>query len=771
MLKSKANWNFIQRDKSDHVTTEMIVEELLTQRGIEQEEKQTFLQPTLDDISDPATLNDIDVAKERIIRAIENDEKIIVYGDYDADGVTSTALFMRILLYLGANCQYYIPNRFEEGYGLNKQALQQLKEDGASLVITVDNGIANIEEARFAKELRLDLIITDHHEIQDELPEAIALIHPELSPNYPFKQLAGVGVTFQLCHYLIEEVPVEVLDLVAIGTIADLVPLIGENRILTTYGLKQLTNSQNIGIQALKECCRITDDVTTTDVGFQLGPRINAVGRLQDASLAVELLLTENREVAMQIAQDIEALNVERQRLVDKIVREAEKRVDPNKYFIILYDETWHEGVLGIAASRLVQRLNRPVMMLKHHVEVGELKGSARSIHAFNLFEHCMHIRHLFKAFGGHAQAAGLTFSIEHLEEIESALNEAVKRTVTIEQLRPEINIQRSLPLELLTENLVGAIDKLAPFGMENEEPIFHIEAIPTQIRQIGQDKRHLKLQFSYEEREIEAIGFQIGHLYYALSRNVPVELVGTLQLNEWNGVKKVQLLIQDIAVNEWQLFDYRGRQQPSFIEPYFSLYERHVIVGNKLSTLYEQFDVPKQLTFFSYEDDPTSLQKTDILYVYDLPENLDKLKQIVTQTAPDAIHVSYRVTNDNFLFQLPSRDEFKWLYGFLMKYEPIPLETARKRVSELTKWTEDKVTFMFNVFTDLYFIIIDEGHIFINEQAGKSDLQTSKTYQQRIELSEIEKTLYYSSFEQLKNYFERWMSKQASEEEIVYEL
>src|SRR5699024_4311182 len=323
MLDSKTKW--ILKNKAQNITKELlhsmnvspITLELLIQRGITTEDDiNRFLEPRLNDLYEPNLLSMIEVASERIHRAIQHEEKILVYGDYDADGVSATTLLLKVLNELGANCDYYIPNRFTEGYGLNEQALRTACENGFQVVITVDTGIGSHHEAMIAKQLGIDLIITDHHESQGELPDAYAIIHPKCSSNYPFKELAGVGVAFKLSEYLLGYFPEQYLDLVAIGTIADLVPLIEENRILTYYGLRTLSSSKNKGIKALKQICQIDGQVSEEDVAFSLAPRINAVGRLQDASLAVRLLMTESTEEARELAETVQSLNSERQKIV-----------------------------------------------------------------------------------------------------------------------------------------------------------------------------------------------------------------------------------------------------------------------------------------------------------------------------------------------------------------------------------------------------------------------------------------------------------------------
>lgn len=772
MLKSKAKWDFFC-EKKQAFTPSTILESLYHERGLfSKEEQQQFLQPQLSDLESPSKFSGITKAKDRILAAIENKEKIIVYGDYDADGITSTALLISVLNDLGAVCDFYIPNRFTEGYGLNTNVLEQFKKQAVSLVITVDNGIASSIEADYAKKLGLDLIITDHHEAQEEIPDALAIIHPILSPNYSFKHLAGVGVAFQFAHYLLDEMPIHLLDLVAIGTIADLVPLIKENRILVSNGLEQLQKSENLGIKALKKVCNLDGPITARDIGFSIAPRLNAVGRLQSAHLAVELLLTEDKEIAQQIAEEIEALNIERKQIVSNIVKEAEQKVNEADGFIILYDEAWHEGVLGIAASKLVNKYDRPVMMLTYKEETDELKGSARSIPAFNLFENGMEIRHLFSSFGGHAQAAGMTFPFENLEEISENLNRQILSQLNEEDFKQIININSSISIDTMTEELVTQINQLAPFGMGNEEPIFHFISKPTQIRQIGQAKNHLKLQFMENGHRIDAIGFGLGHLYYYISPQSEIEVVGKLQINEWNGNRTVQVLIEDIAVNEWQLLDFRGRQSAANINPYIASFKNNLIVCNDREKIYQYVSDFNDITVISYNEHIETLPQTEILFIYDLPSELNTLEKIIYKTNPNFIHASYTITDNAYLQSIPNREDFKWLYAYLFNYCPIHLNVDLPSVMQMKKWTKDKIIFILKVFLDLQFITIQDNVIYINKNAEKKALQTSKTYQKRVEQGKIEKLLYYSTYEELKSWFENSIRINGStEEELLHEF
>lgn len=767
MLKSKANWKW-----SKSHDTRSIIEQLLHERGLKTEEEQEhFLHPKLEHIQSPDTFHDIAKAKQRILQAMAEEEKVMIYGDYDADGVTSTALLMTAFMELGVNADYYIPSRFEEGYGLNEMALRSFHQAGYNVVITVDNGIADVYEAKVAKELGIDLIITDHHEMQENLPDAYAIIHPKLSEQYIFKELAGVGVAFQFAHYILEYFPVELLDFVAIGTVADLVPLRGENRIFTYYGLDAITNTLNLGIEALKVSSGITEKVTEQDIAFKLGPRINAVGRLENAMLAVELLLTDDEEIATEIAEEIESLNSERQTIVKDIVKEAEQRVDPNDDVIVLHDAKWHEGVLGIAASRLVRTFDRPVIMLSYKEATHELKGSARSIPAFNLFENGMEIEHLFTSFGGHSQAAGLTFPYDNLHDIKIAFNEQIRAKLTVEEMKQEFNITKELTLDEMTERLVEQINGFSPFGMGNEEPTFILRDVPTQIRQIGQEQNHLKLQFKTEKKIIDAIGFQIGHVAPLLSVDTDLALAGSLQINEWNGNRTVQMLIKDIAVNEWQLFDYRGRKQHKFFTPFITEYNTNTILTNDIAGMQALLgDV--DVTYITYDSNMEELDQADILYVCDLPDNLSTLENIVRQVSPNSIHISYHVDESAFLTAMPTREEFKWLYGYAMQHGPVQLKVDLPNIIQSKKWTKEKVIFMLKVFLDLEFITISNDILYVNREAPKQALNNSKTYQQRLEQSNIEQVLYYATNDEIKQWFHPLITEQTvNEEEVMYDL
>ena len=404
------------------------VARLLYSRGVKKQEALSrFLTPTLDDLHDPYLLHDMDKAVERIRRAIEDGEFILIYGDYDADGMTSASIVKESLEQLGAECLVYLPNRFTDGYGPNASVYKYfIEQQGVSLIVTVDNGVAGHEAIDLAQSMGVDVIVTDHHSMPEVLPDAYAIVHPEHpDADYPFKHLAGCGVAFKLACALLEEVQVELLDLVAIGTIADMVSLTDENRIMVQYGLEVLRNTQRMGLQEMFNIAGIArNDVTEETVGFQLAPRLNALGRLDDPNPAIDLLTGFDDEEVHEIALMIHEKNEERKEIVQAIYQEAKAMVDPAKKVQILAKEGWNPGVLGIVAGRLLEELGQTVIVL--NLEDGRAKGSARSIEALDIFEALDPHRNLFIAFGGHAGAAGMTLEADKLDTLSEILESYV---------------------------------------------------------------------------------------------------------------------------------------------------------------------------------------------------------------------------------------------------------------------------------------------------------------------------------------------------------
>lgn len=775
MLESKAIWKFLSNSGEvdslpNGIKISTVTRRLLAQREITSEESiKRFLKPKLTDLIEPHLLDTINLATKRIERAIKNDEKILIYGDYDADGVTATVILLKTLRQLGAHCDYYIPNRFTEGYGPNKAAFKQAADAGFTVIITVDTGISAVSEAAYAKDLGIDLIITDHHETLDNLPDAYAIIHPKLSKNYTFKHLAGVGVAFKLAQHLLDYLPEEYLDLVAIGTIADLVPLIDENRIFATYGLKKLATTENKGLQALKKVCSLKDSIEADDVGFLLAPRINAVGRLQDASLAVQLLMSETAEEAEELAQIVHSLNLKRQQLVRETVKEAVAMIEKKELqnFIVIAKEGWNEGILGIVASQLVQKYDRPAIVLTMQKKNNLAKGSGRSIPAFDLFTNLHKIKDIFTNFGGHSQAAGMSLPLENLQLLQEQLNEIVDEQLHPDDFKQVIDINDELTSDDLTESIVHEINMLAPFGIKNPKPRFLFKNIPYDVRQIGQDKNHLKLKFQGNNGTFEGIGFGMGDIYPFITPNTPVEIVGELNINEWNGHRTVQMILQDLKISERQLFDCRNRRQLN-LTPFIDKQLKQLIVSTKPLND-EKLPTIKQITYD--EADLKISVPIDDLFIFDLPKRLDDLIRIIKRTTPNNIHACYYLENSVYLTPFPTREDFKWVYSFINHYGTINKTSDITRIAENKRWTEEVVHFMIQVFIDLQFVLEKDHQLFLNPQPETKDLQQSIIYQQRLERIEIEKILHYSNAQQLKQWFFQTINQRTVEEEVSHGL
>ncbi|WP_181350552.1 single-stranded-DNA-specific exonuclease RecJ [Thalassobacillus sp. CUG 92003] len=772
MLASKMKWNFTynqaSKDESDKQQMGQIADRLLHMRNVkDQSAVNRFIKPSLDDLHDPFLISDMEKAVNRIHKAIENDEKLLVFGDYDADGVCSTAVMMEALMDAGADCDFYIPNRFTEGYGPNEPAFQSAKDAGVSVIITVDTGIAAIDEANAAREMGIDLIITDHHEVQEELPDAFAIVHPKTSPQYPFKELAGVGVAFKFAHALHGRLPEELLEFVAVGTIADLVPLQEENRNLVWHGLKKINLSTRPGIQALKRVAGVEDAIDEEAIGFMLAPRLNAVGRLQSADPAVDLLLSKNAEESLNVAQMIDELNNERKNMVQSIAQEAEQMlmsegIEDNQYAIVVAKEGWNPGVLGIVASKLVNRFDRPAIVLGIDAETGVAKGSARSIEAFDLFSNCMKLKHLFTQFGGHAQAAGMTLPVGNIAEVRKQLNELADALLEPEDFKQSLQVDMSLDIASVDLSQLEEINQLRPFGMGNPKPIFHLEQAPKEIRRIGSKQNHLKFQFQKEGRKLDGIAFGFGDVYPAISPHANLQAVGELNVNEWNGRRNVQIMIKDLKIDEWQLFDYRGSKH---IHKQIDIpdKENHIAVSfrNNSSALPLQVFQPEELY---------GLQHVDGLWVVDLPYNLDAFAQVVRQVQPDKLMACYRVEDGAFLNTIPKREHFKWFYAMLKKKETFDMKTDGEILAARSGWNHDLVEFVTQVFFELEFVRIENGLVSLNTSPSKKELSESLLYQEKFEQLQIEQTLYYSSFPELKQWLDQYILEQrdAVKEEVA---
>lgn len=488
----------------------------------------SFMDGSEEEQHDPFLLKGMAEAVPRIRKALKDEEHILIYGDYDADGVSSTALMIHLLRYLGASFDIYIPHRSNEGYGLHNHALDWALQQGVSLIITVDTGISAYHQVAYANELGIDVIVTDHHEPPELLPEAYTLINPKLPDcPYPFKGLAGVGVAYKLAQAILgEETPTEWAEIAAIGTVADLMPLLGENREIVRNGLESMRHSSFPGIRALLAVSGVNmSTVSAVNIAFGMAPRINASGRLDHAGRAVSLLTTEHAAEAEQLAGELDLLNKERQLVVERIVVEATTKLEQMTQggeipdIIVLADHGWNVGVVGIVASKLLERYYRPVIILDIHPETGMCKGSARSIPGLDIYAALSSCSDLMDHFGGHPAAAGMSLHRDGLEAFAAALNEYASGVLTPEHFVPVASADAEVSISDLSLQTALELERLAPFGMSNPLPKFIIRgATVKETRTMGQDGKHLKIVLQQGKNSIEVLAFGKG----ALSRLLP---------------------------------------------------------------------------------------------------------------------------------------------------------------------------------------------------------------------------------------------------------
>ena len=542
-----------------------IVADILTLRGFHQpEEALDFLRPTLLNLCSPFCFHDMGRAIERLSLALKQKEKVLVYGDYDVDGVTSTTLLYKVLSDLGFQAVAYIPHRQDEGYGLHSEAIERATKAGVNVLITVDCGVTAVAEVELARTLGIDVIITDHHEAPEILPEALALLNPKVpGSGYPFPDLAGVGVAFKLAQALLQTLgnrevgihsEIGLLDLVALGTIADLVPLTGENRIFVHYGLRQMKETLHTGLGALLEECGLRHKpLKAGQIAFLVAPRINAVGRMDSARAGLELLLTEDSERARELAHFLTQENQLRQETEQEILTEAISLVEraPLPRVIVLSSNHWHHGVIGIVASRLVERYYRPVFMIAEEGE--EAKGSARGISGYPVLEQLRTQAQLLNKYGGHRAAAGFSLRTEDIERFRAGLNEqAAAFGDTLFQ--EELKIDRSIALEAVSGDLLHELEQMAPFGFGNPGPVLACKGIPVHsVSAVGKERSHLKFRFG-SQGEQEGIAFRLGERLHELDRETSLDVVFSLDWNTFRGPEDVQLMIKDVqAEADWR--------------------------------------------------------------------------------------------------------------------------------------------------------------------------------------------------------------------------
>ena len=747
----KYNWNYPQYDETflndlkEYNISESIAK-ILDSRGINKiEEVKKYFSDNYEEGYDPFLMHDMKRAVERINNAIENEEKILVYGDYDADGITSTVLLVETLVSLGANVSSYIPNRFEEGYGPNKDAFSKIIKSGISLIITVDNGIAGVDEVELANILGCDVIITDHHKIQDKIPKAYAVIHPEHPEGqYPFGKLAGVGVAFKLAHALLEIYPDFLLDLVAIGTVADMVSLTDENRIFVKQGIELLNEDPRIGIKMLLELSNITTNIDEQTIGFYIAPKLNSIGRMDSAKVGLSFLMAEDASVAKSLAEQIEEYNVQRKEVTENIVKDVIETIENNDIknkSVIMVSGDYHEGVLGIVASNIAEKYQRPVLIMNN--KEGILKGSARSVFEFNIYTAINKIGDKFIAYGGHTLAAGFSFDEQNFKEIEKALCDEFDEYKNNNELKSTKNIDIVSSLEEVSYQFLNSLEVLKPFGMDFEKPNILLEnAKVIEKVYFGADKQYLRLTIADEVGNLECISFKDNMIFKDINVNDTIDLLCTLDKNYFNGRTKLQAYIIDMQVKEFLFEDLR----------YTNFDETTISIDSlKLSKDIDN----KQSNYYCYKDlDDIDTEYSNI-YLLDIPHSLEDINKIL-ELKPKKI---YLICNDKQIMS----EFYKIDKSRLVKLFNIVLNAPNKQVNitqqldyllSLLKTNINSLKIMIQIFQELNLVKVENNIIILNPNYKTVDLKKSPSFARMETIFEMERIFLKESIENINKAF-----------------
>ena len=749
----KYNWiypnydeNFIKELESYSISTN--IAKILNARNItDMNSVKKYFSDEYEEGYDPFLMHDMQKAVDRINEAIENEEKILVYGDYDADGITSTVLLVETLISMGANVSSYIPNRFEEGYGPNKEAFTKIIDSGITLIITVDNGIAGVEEVDLANELGCDVIVTDHHKIQDTIPNAYAIIHPEHPEgNYPFKKLAGVGVAFKLAHALLEIFPDFLLDLVAIGTIADMVSITDENRIFVKQGLELINDDPRIGLKMLLELSGIDTKIDEQTVGFYIAPKLNSIGRMDSAKLGLTFLMAEEPVTARALAEQIEQYNIQRKQVTEDIVKDVISKIENSEKKqknVIMVSGEYHEGVLGIVASNIVEKYQKPVFIMNE--KEGVLKGSARSIFDFNIYIAMNKISDLFLAFGGHTLAAGFSFEKSNFEKIEEFLDKEFEEFKQNNDLKANKNIDIVTSLEDISYQFLNSLDALKPYGMDFEKPTVLIEnAMVLNKTHFGSEKQYLRLTIADEVGNLDCITFKDSVTFDKVEKNDIIDLLCNIDKNNFNGRTKLQAHIIDIHIKEFLFEDLR-----------FINYDIANIDINCLKLSKHKDD--KDNNFYQYKDLDSLIDKEfEYIYLLDIPTSKEYLYKIINLKPKKVFLIceEKQVLSDVYLID---KNRLIKLFNLILSTNNKQINVAQQldQLLVVLKTNVDSLKIMIQIFKELELINFVNNTIILNPDYKTVDLKKSSSFIRMENIFEVEKLLLKESITNINKILE----------------
>ncbi|OFT40535.1 single-stranded-DNA-specific exonuclease RecJ [Aerococcus sp. HMSC06H08] len=766
MLKANYDWK-VSSDQLTDLDQENIAQlkevldlpdllvDLLYQRGFQDEEAINHFLDEEPIIHDPFLLSDMDRAVDRLMAAIEAGQAILVYGDYDADGITAATILVEGLENMGANVHSYLPDRFVDGYGPNKDVYNYYIKQGIQVILTCDNGVKGHEAIAHAQAQGVDVIVTDHHEMADSLPDAYAIVHPRHPDQaYPFDDLSGAGVALKVVQALTGALPIDLLDLCAIGTVADLVSLTDENRSLVKLGLQQLKQTQRLAFIRLFEKLEISpSQIDEETIGFKIAPRLNALGRLSDANLGLQLLMSFDPDEVDEGLQEMEAINDERRALVDQIEAEARAEVDQRDHLddiLVCWQDDWHEGVLGIVASRLVERYQRPCLVLTHKTDQALYKGSGRSVQGVNLFDLLSQLDDQMLAFGGHAMAAGLTIEEAKFADWQSGLQELGESIHEI--------VQRPAPLDLdgrlqpAAVNLVSleALQGLKPFGTDNPKPRFLLEAGPiSRIQQLGRDKQTLKLGLA-EAADLSLIGFRMGKFAQQLSLGNPLEAAVGLSINEWQGKRSPQAFLLDMRVDEASVIDLR---QARAREEVFAVEEAYYLFQEAKYLASYQDQIPSSSRGILVDELDQDLgEGYQQAVLFDCPQDLEAIRRFVQERGIKNLYLFAYSPKQVYLNGLPQREDFERYYRYLLGHPQLPLKGQAGVLASYLKLAEGQLVLMTDILEEAGLVAWQGDMLHILPVQGKVDLKAYLTKYEQVLNSE--QVLLYNDIESIRNYF-----------------
>ena len=768
MINSRYQWRFpeVSNQKAIKTLSETfgiteLIAKILVNRGYDTvEAANAFLRPELSGLHDPFLLHDMDKAIERLMQAIDSGQKIIVYGDYDVDGMTSTAIMTWALELMGANVDYFVPSRFSDGYGPNLANYQKLAAEGMQLLVTVDNGVSGKDEIAWLMAQGIDVIVTDHHELPEELPVATAIVHPRHPEgSYPFGGLSGAGVAFKVVSALLEEPADEVLDLAALGTVADVMSLTGENRIIVKQGLESLKLDPRPGVAALLAAAGTQlSDIDSSTIGFTIAPRLNALGRLENATTGVQLLLMDEPEEAKPLADHVNALNQERQQLVTKITTAAQEQAtqlseDP---VLVVAGENWHEGVLGIVASKLVEQTGKPTIVL--NVNGDEMKGSGRSVAAFDLFTALAGHRDLMTTFGGHASAAGMTVPTNNLTALRAALrDEAAQQRLATAQ-KADMQIATTVTAADFTKENFDNLQVLAPFGEGNPEPLFMLDLRGVNQVKTMSEGKHLRFIAQTDTDQLPVVAFGWGNQASALAGHFSsLQIVGTMSQNSYRGNISYQLMLRDMSAKGAAILDWRTSHltKQTFSKPvtYVFFKEKH------LQQLAAYIDPAAQALMWQ---DALQVSNIQTMVLVDLPGSLDQLQALLQTGTPGRLAPMFYVQSPVYLQKVPSKQVFSNVYKFVLSFKDINLQTQFDAMVKHLKISNMTLKLILKVFLEAKFVTIDNGVLNAVPNPTPMKLTQTQTFQRFMAQRDLEQQLIYSTTAELETLLMK-LSKQES--------